>query len=362
MQNTSRHHRFIKVEPDFIYACLSRDDRIANGFCGACNLEVQLGFAALVVRSCGDFAASLKQAGDAVNATKYAATAKRLAAQLRARPSTGGGAWHEDYGVHAAAYAINAKILATGAEVETLVHRELSDAVTVCSWSPFNNYWILQGLGNAGKMDQAAAFIKLCWAPMLKLGKGCFWELFSPEWATWMLDGDKAPTSPSYCHPWASGVTHWLSQSMGGVQPLEPGYRRFLAMPHVSGRNTFVSVTQPTPHGPISVAASRDTTHGTVTVRVKTSRPVPCTLCLSMPRISITPPCVAVVVCVYWPSNRRNMRAAAHGWGYWANTRVQPQPHTGGVGFVAQGPVSFGTRVMGMSTVSPSAAVAGCVY
>jgi hypothetical protein len=24
--------------------------------------------------------------------------------------------------------------------------------------------------------------VKLCWAPMTKLGKGCFWELFSPEW------------------------------------------------------------------------------------------------------------------------------------------------------------------------------------
>ena len=67
-----------------------------------------------------------------------------------------GCAWHTDYGTHAAAYAINAQILAKPAEVEALVERELSDAVTVCSWSPFNNYWILQALGNAGKMDQAA--------------------------------------------------------------------------------------------------------------------------------------------------------------------------------------------------------------
>ena len=72
---------------------------------------------------------------------------------------------------------------------------------------------ILQALGNAGRMDQAAAFVKLCWGPMLRLGKGCFWALFSPEWETWMNDGDKAPTSPPYCHPWASGVTHWLSEA-----------------------------------------------------------------------------------------------------------------------------------------------------
>ena len=29
------------------------------------------------------------------------------------------------------------------------------------------------------KMDYAAASIRLCWGPMLTLGKGCFWELFS---------------------------------------------------------------------------------------------------------------------------------------------------------------------------------------
>lgn len=261
------------LQPNLPVAFFGWDDRIANGFCGSCNLEVQLGFAALVIRACGDFAATLAHAGDSANATRYNATAARLAAQLRARPASarskggnvggGGGkntrtdaAWHDDYGVHAAAYAINARILATPAEVETLVNRELSDAVTVCSWSPFNNYWILQALGNAGRMDQAGAFIKLCWGPMLELGKGCFWELFSPEWASWMKDGDKAPTSPSYCHPWASGVTHWLSTSMAGVVALAPGYSSFVAMPHVSVRHPSVAASQPTPHGTIVVHAA----------------------------------------------------------------------------------------------------------
>ena len=250
------------LQPGLPVAFFGWDDRIANGFCGSCNLEVQLGFAALVIRACGDFAATLRHAGDAGNATRYAGTAQRLAARLRARPSSGGGAWHEDYGVHAAAYAINARVLATGAEVGVLVKRELSDPVTVCSWSPFNNYWILQALGNAGKMDQAAAFVKLCWAPMLKLGKGCFWELFSPEWAAWMEDGDKAPTSPSYCHPWASGVTHWLTGAMAGVRPLLPGYARFVATPHLSGRYGRVHATVPTPHGPITVSATRHASGG----------------------------------------------------------------------------------------------------
>ena len=32
-------------------------------------------------------------------------------------------------------------------------------------------YWILQALGNLGQMEFAVASIKLCWGPMLALGK-----------------------------------------------------------------------------------------------------------------------------------------------------------------------------------------------
>ena len=36
------------------------DDRIGNGFCGTCNTEAQLAFAALVVRACADFGRALQ--------------------------------------------------------------------------------------------------------------------------------------------------------------------------------------------------------------------------------------------------------------------------------------------------------------
>ena len=87
------------------------DDRVSNGFCGPCNLEAHLGFAALAIRATDDFAAVLKHAGQAAQAANYSATAQRLAKQLRARPATTvpGGEWWADYGVHAASYLINAK-------------------------------------------------------------------------------------------------------------------------------------------------------------------------------------------------------------------------------------------------------------
>jgi hypothetical protein len=55
-------------------------------------------------------------------------------------------------GVHAAAYLVNAKIVATPTEEAAMFKNVLSNAVTICSWSPFNQYWILQALGNLNKM------------------------------------------------------------------------------------------------------------------------------------------------------------------------------------------------------------------
>jgi hypothetical protein len=262
------------MAPDLQIKWFGWDDRVGNGFGSTLNLEAQLSFAALTIRACGDFAQTLALAGDALNATRYTATAKALAAKLRARPATTvpEGAWWEDYGVHAAAYMLNAKIVATANESDAVFHRVLANARTICSWSPFNQYWILQALGNIGKMDYAAASIRLCWGPMLSLGKGCFWELFSPEWTRWMKDGDKAPTRPSYCHPWSSGVTHWLTHAMAGLKALAPGYARFAALPHVSGANPTVRATVATPHGAIAVDAACDT--GAATVTVATRAPV----------------------------------------------------------------------------------------
>ena len=96
-------------------------------------MEVQLVFASFTVRSCTDFAAALAQAGHP-NATRYAATAKALAAQLRARtPALEPAApWYTDYGVHAAAYLADAKLVLRQDEEEAIFKQSLSDAVTIC--------------------------------------------------------------------------------------------------------------------------------------------------------------------------------------------------------------------------------------
>jgi hypothetical protein len=246
------------LQPGLDIVWMGWDDRLGNGWCfhsneDSCTREAELTFAALVVRACRDLARSLRLAGNIEAARIFETSAKRLTRRLRRVPE-----WPRGFGLHAAAYAINAGI-ATEEDVEIMFESSpLNGATNVCSWSPFNQYWILQALGNANKMDHAIASIRLCWEPMVRLNKGCFLELFSPEWTTFLADGDKAPTMPSYCHPWSSGVTAWLSNVLGGVQPLLPGYRKYVATPYVSLLYPSVSTMVPTPIGPIAVNASLD--------------------------------------------------------------------------------------------------------
>ena len=271
------------LDPNLNIHWFGWDDRVGNGWCyhsdDACTREGHLAFAGLVIMVCNDLVDVLKslvvlildesgdtRKGDAdaeqmkALVKKYDSHAKKMSAALRNIPE-----YPSEFGVHAAANAINANV-ATEQEIEQ--HwmgtadntNTLNNAVTICSFSQFNQYWILQALGNIGGdiggIEHALKSIDLCWGPMMELSTGgCFWELSSREWLSFMNEGDQAPHLPSYCHPWASGVTPWLSKVMGGTHPFRPGYSEFIALPYVSETYSFVNSTTPTPHGPITVSA-----------------------------------------------------------------------------------------------------------
>ena len=117
-------------------------------------------------------------------------------------------------------------------------------------------YWLLQALGNSGHGALALAHAKLCWGSALNMTRGCFPELFSPEWATFLPTGAKLPTKPSLCHPWSSGVTPWLTRVGLGLRPLDPGYREgLLAAPLLAGCAGTTDGAVATPDGPATVAA-----------------------------------------------------------------------------------------------------------
>ena len=57
----------------------------------------------------------------------------------------------------------------------------------------------------------------------------------------------------SHLHNCYNGIGSWFSQALGGIVPLEPGYRCVKIEPHLPAGVDWVKVTQPTPYGLITV-------------------------------------------------------------------------------------------------------------
>ena len=190
-------------------------------------------------------------------------------------------------GVHSAANTISSGI-ATPIVIQLLMNSTLNDLTTICSWSMFNQYWILQGFAAAAAaattsdsfmdtIDFALTTIDHCWGNMVETGRGCFHELSSPDWTAFRRDGDRLPTMPSLCHPWSSGATPWLSREIVGIQPIQPGYKSFIVAPYISESFPTISGTVPTPFGPITVNSTW-TNVSTTTISIQINVRVPSTL------------------------------------------------------------------------------------
>lgn len=247
------------LKDDLDIGWMGWDDRLGNGWCfhynnDRCPREGLLTFAALVVKVVRDVQRALSHLPDGSfqpDAEKY----KKVHSDLVQHFRTSVPEYPQGLGVHAAANALSSGI-ATSNDVELWMNTTLNDEVTICSWSAFNQYWILQGFAAADQIEKAIASIHRCWGNMLDTGRGCFFELSSPDWPLFRKDGDRLPTMPSLCHPWASGVTAWMSSTLLGIQPVSPGYSKILLVPYVSRSNPHVKGTTSTPNGAISIEAN----------------------------------------------------------------------------------------------------------
>jgi hypothetical protein len=166
--------------------------------------------------------------------------------------------------------------------------RQTADAVLKpggpAGLSTFYGYYVLQALAKSGDIDPALDFIRRYWGAMLDLGATTFWENFNLDWMenAGRIDelvpaGKKDAHGDfgaycyvgfrrSLCHGWASGPTAWLSESVLGVQPLEPGCTRVRVVPQL-GSLQWAEGSYPTPLGPIQVRHERQA-DGTVKTTV----------------------------------------------------------------------------------------------
>ena len=234
--------------PDCNYEFIGWDDRTGIGGANpmAADGEPYRVFNSLIVRAVRELAACLTAAGDSVSANKavrYSKAADSLAAKIRAAQPV------DSFHLHSAAHATNAGIFDSSASVQ-LFAKNFNDSVSVCSFSPFNTFYTVQAMANLGHLEHAVSTVNKCWEPMTRLGRGCFWELFDPDWGDLLHAGQKAPTRPSFSHPWSAGATPFLSKFLLGVQPVTPGFESVTVTP-------FVSVAWPTVGGAVPVHSGR---------------------------------------------------------------------------------------------------------
>jgi len=156
----------------------------------------------------------------------------------------------ETLGLHDGSEAI----LAGESLDDAFMNREFSNPVTRVSYSPFNNFFVLEAMAAAGRWDAARGLIRSCWGGMIDLDATTFWESFRPEWKAFMSPGDPPPDGmhgyTSLCHPWSAGPTRWLLDHELGLRPTKPGYAEFAFDPAPDGPQR-ASGAVATPHGVI---------------------------------------------------------------------------------------------------------------
>jgi hypothetical protein len=105
--------------------------------------------------------------------------------------------------------------------------------------SPFFYAYVLEALFEAGLFDDVIDIIKTKWGEMVDAGATTFWEIWEPN-------------VESRCHAWSASPVYHLMQTVLGVVPTEPGWRRVRIAPH-PGQLDFAKGVVPTPHGKIRV-------------------------------------------------------------------------------------------------------------
>ncbi|MPM57452.1 hypothetical protein SDC9_104274 [bioreactor metagenome] len=145
---------------------------------------------------------------------------------------------------------------------ETVFKREPLDHFTT-----FFGFYILQSRAAAGDCAGALELARHFYGGMLDLGATTFWEEFNMKWLENASRIDELPqpgkfdvhlnSGPqrcytglrhSLCHGWGGGVAAFLSETLLGVQALEPGLKTVRITPQL-GDLEYLDGTYPVPGG-----------------------------------------------------------------------------------------------------------------
>jgi hypothetical protein len=238
------------------------DERLGAGFENANCPEAQNAYKMLSIQAWTKFAGAMAACGRTNLQVKYNGYADGKLSALRQNP-----AWYQSFGLHACADAVNTGLLAIS-EKNAIHQQQFTDRVNWVSYSPFNQYFILQAFAGLDKYDDALSSIYDLWGSEINYGGTTFFEVSHPSWNAEIGVNDPVPNCQvgytSLCHPWSAGVLKWLSEEVLGIKPTSPGFQTYQILPHLGSTLTYVKGTTPTPRG--SIQASFNVSSGRCTV------------------------------------------------------------------------------------------------
>ncbi len=215
------------------------DERLGAGFEHPNIPEPQNAYKMLSIRAWKEFSAAMGACGRTDLRDKYNSYAAEKFAALEKNA-----AWYHDFGLHAGADAVTTGLLSAD-EKKAIYEKNFTDRVNRISYSPFNQYFVIQAFAMMNKYDDALSSIRDLWGGQIKYGGTTFFEDYRPSWNEVVSKNGPVPGNQcgftSLCHPWGAGVTKWLSEEVLGIKPTSPGFATFDVVPHLGRTLTNVS-------------------------------------------------------------------------------------------------------------------------
>jgi len=226
------------------------DERLGAGFEHPNVTEAQNAYKMLSIRVWKEFSEVMAVLGRTDLQDKYNGYATQKLAALKKSAL-----WYQNFGLHASSDAVTTGLL-NSEEKKYLYEKSFTDKINRISYSPFNQYFVIQAFALMNKYDDALSSIRDLWGGQIKYGGTTFFEDYRPSWNAVVGLNDPVPNNQcgftSLCHPWGAGVTKWLSEEVLGIKPTSPGFTTFDVIPHLGSTLTNVSGKMPTPLGEIS--------------------------------------------------------------------------------------------------------------
>ena len=240
------------------------DERLGAGFETPNCVESRYVYQTLSIQAWKKFSQLMDWFGRNDLSKKYERFVDEKMVQLRQAAN-----WPDILGIHASSNIVNAGVVQPSEE-ENLWENSYSDRQQRLSYSPFNQFFIIQSMAQMGKQEEALTTIDDCWGGQLRYGGTSFFEVYRPSWNE-AVGRNGAPVNgqcgyTSLAHPWSAGITKWISEELLGIKPTIPGFATFNVMPKLTSKISWVKGSVPTLNG--SIELSYNAKNGEMELRV----------------------------------------------------------------------------------------------